>query len=443
MTRWSGVENLLGGTERFRRNFLWIASAHLVAQLIGLISLPIISRLYAPEAFGVLTAYTLVQSLVNSVAFARVDWVIPNSRTSHTAERMIALGVTLGSTTALLFLAGAFLAPEPINRFLGVSPDSNVMLLLALGILSGSCQLIGQSWYILRGDLTLIGWAKLAQAVITLTLALVFGIMGGGGTALVAAYVTGFVAADLVLFIWGDAPVQRTHFSARKLRRVIYFHGKRLASGTALSLVNMMMTVCIAALLVVFYSKEIVGWYGLIFRVASAPIGLLTIALIHSFWSDAAIMAKSDPQSLKNFYIGSIKRLSMVAIPLGAIFLMGPFYVPAIFGPEKWSGAGELLAALTPYLVGTIVFGPTTHLIVYGKGHWQLASDLVTLVLTALAFAFVAQAGHPAWLAITVSSTVVLIGYGARFWLHLLANKYQITKVARRNRGSALYCRQD
>ena len=200
-------------------------------------------------------------------------------------------------------------------------------------------------------------------------------------------------------------------------------------ASTALSIVNIMMTMSLTLLLVLFYSSQIVGWYGLVFRLATAPISLLTTSIVHSFWADAAILAKSDPYALRLFYLGSIKRLGLLSVPFAALFLCGPYYVPIIFGPEDWSGAGHLLMAVTPYLVGMIMFSPTTHLIVYGKAHWQLASDLLTFFLSALGFALVASAGFEAWIAVAVASTFLLFGYLLRFVMHLVANSRQIAMV--------------
>jgi len=65
-------------------------------------------------------------------------------------------------------------------------------------------------------------------------------------------------------------------------------------------------------------------------------------------------------------------------MPFAVVFLFGPFYVPWVFGHEEWRRAGFLLMAVTPYLAGILIFGPTTHLIVCKKAHRQLGCDLLT-----------------------------------------------------------------
>src|SRR5690606_16018177 len=149
-------------------------------------------------------------------------------------------------------------------------------------------------------------------------------------------------------------------------------------------------------LIIHFYGQEVIGWYGLVFRAATAPMNLVSLAIVQSFWVDAVKLVKTDPSRLCTFYLGAIRRLAILAVFVAIAALLGPFYVPIVFGGEEWSGAGLLLAAVTPYLVGLVVFSPTTHLIVYKKAHWQLYCDLGTLIVAAGAFSAVALAGQPA-----------------------------------------------
>jgi O-antigen/teichoic acid export membrane protein len=428
MGRWS--EYIFGGTARFRLNFLRIASANAVAQAIGLISLPILSRLYDPADFGVLTTYTLVQSILLSVVTGKVEWIIPNEKNDRQVRCLISLGLVLTAFLFAIVAASLALIGPQLALFFDFDGGENVLWLLPLGVLAGSVQLLWQAWYVFDGDLWHVANSKFAQALSTTILSLILGFVAKKGGGLVIAYVFGFLVASIVLFLGKGHGIRlKNLYSELNFFGMLSLYGRQMLTSTALGVVNMAVSMSLAGLLIFFYDKQVVGWYGLVFRAVTAPIGLVSAAVVQSFWADAAAMAKGDPLGLRQFYIGSIKRLAVLSIPFALASLSGPFYVPIIFGQEEWSGAGKILMALTPYLVGMIIFSPTTHLIVYKKAHWQLLCDLSTLVLSVVSFAIVASMGYEAWVAVAASSVVLGAGYLLRFWVHLRANQGLISRV--------------
>lgn len=420
---------LVGGSDRFRKNFIHIFSANAIAQVISVITLPILSRIYSPADFGLLTTYTLLQSLILSFITGRIDWLVPNAKSPVRALRLIRLGYVISIALLCLVSVGIFFGRGLIAPALNLAEESKIFLILPIGIMAGAFQLLWQSWYIFTGSLSQVGKSKLIQALVTIFASLALGWTVLGGYALVIAYVFGFCAAAMVLFFGVDTKSKAQMQSKSSNAMHLLSHYKtQLFSSSALSVINVAMTMSLTFLLITFYSAQIVGWYGLVFRVATAPIGLLTTALVQSFWSDAALLAKTDPVELRSFYLSSVKRLTWLSIPIAAVTLCGPLYIPFVFGVEEWSGAGMLLMAVTPYIVGMIIFSPTTHLIVYGKAHWQLASDLLTFIVAVMVFSFAANAGHDAWVAIAAASTALFLGYILRFFIHLSANAHQINK---------------
>jgi len=401
------LEKTLGGTERFQKNFLKIASASLAAQVISLICLPILTRLYTSSEFGIFTTYTMVQSISLAFVTGRVDWLIPNAKSDKDAQKLLALGLLCTAISIFLIAVIMLINTERIASILKMSSDHLALRLLPFGIISGATQL-------------LLHWQAALTVLISLLLGL-FVIQGVNG--LILGYIAGFIVAATIL-IWKARILSATFtfFKPSDFKSATKEHGHQILFSTALSLTNVGMTMSLIVLILTFYGNTILGWYGLVFRLATAPIGLITTGLVQSFWSDAAILVKTKPEQLKRFYIDSTKRLFVVAIPLTLIYLCGPLYIPFLFGKDEWSGAGVILMSVTPYLFGMVVFSSTTHLIVYKKAHWQLICDFTTLVLSIIVFATLALKGHSAAQAIFASSCIMLLGYILRFFVHLKAN---------------------
>jgi O-antigen/teichoic acid export membrane protein len=135
-------------------------------------------------------------------------------------------------------------------------------------------------------------------------------------------------------------------------------------------------------LLASFYSAKEVGWYALVSRLALAPLGLITNAVMQSFWAEAARLVKIDKKKLRDMYLGATLKLGLLSLPVIVLCVAAPLYTAFIFGAE-WDGAGYVLAALTPMIVGQVMVAPLTHLIVHEKQKWQLAWDVVRTVIVA------------------------------------------------------------
>lgn len=415
--------SLLGGSAQFRKNIARMTSAHMIAQAVAFLALPVLSRLYSPEDFAILTTYSVLQSIGLSFVTARADWLLPNARNRYRAALIFSAGFVALIFFSLSITLIMFLFETDIMRYFSLDEEFLIYYLLPVGLIVGGLQLMFQAWYVLGRDLTNVGWARLAQGFATVLLSVALVLIHPGPLGLVISYVLGFVAAALVLGLrLTDLPSIHFRKQVKHSFSIIHFYRTELAASVALATVNITMTSSIILLLITWYDSEIVGWYGLVFRVATAPIGLITTAVVQSFWSEAASLAKTDARRLKTFYLGATKRLVILTLPFLFIFALAPYYIPFLFGEERWSGAGTLLVAVSPYLAGMIIFSPTTHLIVYNKAHWQLWCDCLTLAMSVLVFSLLAFNDFSAEVSIFSSSCAMLLGYVARFSIHLRAN---------------------
>jgi O-antigen/teichoic acid export membrane protein len=401
-----------------------MASANVLAQILGVLSLPLLSRLFSPEHFATLAVFSVFYGICLSFVTVRIDWLVPNARTTLQADQFVGVGSVVTIAFAIFVLISVLAGRAWFEAQLIVPADSVVPLLLPCGVLAGGIYLLLQARAVYSGDLSRLSISKIAQAISTLALSALLGWILVKDSGLVLGYVVGLAVAALTMHkelrLAIRSVSQLTSLRGVGLLRIYRY---QLVSSVSLSLVNVLLQSTPLLLLAFFYDPVVVGWYGLVFRLATAPIGLITTAVSHSFWAEAAALAKRDTAELRRFYLGTVGRLSIIAVPFLFAFLLAPLYVPTLFGQNEWSGAGNLLAAVTPYLVGMIIFSPTTHFIVYRKAHWQLWIDLGTLCLAIPVFGLLAASGQSAWLALLGVSSCSLLGYVVRFFALLYANR--------------------
>jgi O-antigen/teichoic acid export membrane protein len=147
-------------------------------------------------------------------------------------------------------------------------------------------------------------------------------------------------------------------------------------------------------------------------RLATGPVGILTGALGQSFWAEARQLVKKDPFALRNLFLKSTKRLTIISLPVAVICLTGPWYVGQIFGFQKWAGAGAVLAALTPFIVSQIIISTLSPIIVICREeNWLFVWDIVRTILVISIFVLANFLSMQFLYAISAFSIVMTVMY--------------------------------
>ena len=94
------------------RNFTKLLSANVVAQVIGLVVYPILTRMYAPEDFGLLNLFMSIGGVLVILSTAEYYYAIVLPKEEKDAENVFGVGVIwLIATTVLIGLSVAFARP--------------------------------------------------------------------------------------------------------------------------------------------------------------------------------------------------------------------------------------------------------------------------------------------------------------------------------------------
>lgn len=408
-------------TSRYARNFLHLVTANVLAQVILLAAAPLLSRLYGPEAFGVFGIFTAIVGVGLAVVTGRLEWLIPNPRSSRRAGALLAIGLIVTVVSCVAISLTLLVTPREV---LPTSWQTVAdVLWLAPWVLAGTglLQLL-QAWHIRGADLAVLGRAKTFQSIANV------------GVALAAVWVIGKPAAQWGLIVgmmfgaWAGAfglwrgssdirsALERT--SRRRLKLVWCKYQSQIGWSSLAAILNALSLAIVPLLLARHYSVVEVGFYTLTQRIAFIPIGFVSSAARQSFWAEAARRIHSDRSALLELFMSSIRRLWWIAAIVGLAAIAGPLYVGPLFGRDQWEDAGWVLAASAPMLIGQIVASPMSHLEVHGKQHWQAAWDALRILALALAL----EGAGRAALAFPVAVLAMSLVMGAMYALLLGLN---------------------
>lgn len=416
----------------FRRNFVLVLRANVLAQIIAVASMPVLSRLYSSDDFGRFAVFSATASLALSIATWRFDWLIPNSRNILSASALMVLGLCATViTSTIVFLLGllAVLTDAPVLERFGLGATA---LLIPIAMLGAGIVAMLQGWFVRSNDLRAVSRSKISQSYANAGISLLGGFLGVGAFGLISAFiVSSWTGAGMLARNAKQFWKRLRRLDTRRLLATFVTYKREAGWSTLVSLVNATSLYGTVFVLTTFFSLEEVGWYTLMLRVALGPIRLISSSLSQSFWSAAAENARAKQfVELRQLYFRTTRRLALLSIPILVGCCAGPFIVGPLFGNAEWRGAGYVLLAMAPMLVATAVFSPTNHLVVYQRQAYQLLSDVFSILLQFLAIYGTARLNLSFATSVFMMSIAVCIAYGLRFYLHVIANA-EATRVAR------------
>ena len=390
----------------------------LVVQGLGLLLLPILSRLYTPASFGAFGLYQAAILLLTVIACMRYDQAILTAADDREAVALFQLSILVG-----LVMAALLLVPVVLIDAAGLARAMSGALSpywLVPGMLVSGWTLAANAALTRLGDFNGAAASKMAQAGANSTASVAIGLaVPGGGPGLVLADQLSKLSAVAVA-IWrlpsGVAPLLRVDFGAlvTLARRFGDFPRLSVLGG----LLNNGGSFLTPALIYWFYGAETAGQFALVDRSISLPLGLIIITFSQAFSSHYARLLREDARAAKPYFAALIRMAALAGlVPMVLGVLLSPYAFPLVFGAQ-WQEAGVFAQVLAVMYYSSLVMGPVnTALVVAGRLRWQLGWEFGRLILLVAMWAGIAGLGlGPLWALGGYAAVSVVVNF-AYIWL--------------------------
>lgn len=323
-----------------------------VQLLITLITTPIMTRLFAPEAYAVF-------GLVNTAAAVMVGLGMLSLPTAYTAEKDEAKRhEMLHAMLQLLMLTvlTAFLVAVLLTFAGWVIPAWQIpcvaLVFLPVMVLSYGLRLVALNISIQRGGFGNISKAQMAEPLVARGGAVLLGACVGGAPFLVLlSMVAGHLVALGVLLrglpqeIYGHwrSFLQHRGVLAASVRRM----GDFVVFGTASAQAQQLMILAIQMGIASFFSGHLAGQYIFATSILTLPVSVIALASAPVVYHHLMETEKSDPAQLPKHFLAATGLYLLGA--LGAylpLYWLGEDLFAFVFG-EVWRHAGAISSALS------------------------------------------------------------------------------------------------
>lgn len=326
---------------KFAKNIVLVAGGTAFAQLIGVVFSPIITRIYLPEEYGILTVYASVLALISISASLDYQQAIPIADDDEKAINLLALStIVLTFFVAFTVLLFIFLGDE-ILGILDSQTLLNYKYLIPVGVFFTGGYNILLQWTFRMRNYKAITKTKINQSVSSNLLKVILGIFHIGPLGLVLGTVVGQSAGITTLTIpifTEKSLVKKINIKdMRKLaKRYIKFPLYSAPSNYVYTAGSQLPFIFLTSL----FGNNVIGLFGLANSIVNMPMDLIGTSISQVFYAEAANIGKSDPEKLKKLSLQLMKKLALVGlIPVIVLFLCGPELFSFVFGP-KWYEAG-------------------------------------------------------------------------------------------------------
>ena len=412
------------------RSMFVVGGASALGQGALVLASPVLSRLYDPEAFGLLSVYAALLSVLVAAASLRYDLAIPISADAVEAAHLLALSLILTVVSCVLLGIVIVGWGDQIATALGASGLIPYLWLLPVALLVASAAQMLASWAVYQRSFPALGRMRAMQGASQAVCQVVLGLAAIGPGGLIVGDIAGrTVGMEQLLrpLLATLRPIQlsfaRVRFQARR-----QWHFARVM--TLASLLNTLSLQIPFLLIPALFDLASSGQYFLAYRVLVLPASLVAAAVSQVFFGEASFR-REDPRRFRDLAYNATVSLLVFAIPTYAIIAVaGQALIQVVFGPQ-WALAGLYAQILAPSLIFWSVASPISSLLLVGRREVEsLAFTALELALKAAAFAIAAALGSLTVGIVVLSGVTILIDTAA-LWRFLRVPGVRLRELLR------------
>ncbi len=362
-----------------------VATGAAVAQVIALGFAPIITRLYAPEAFGALGVFMAIAGIISVIATLNYAKAIVLPRDDKDAAGLmwlsgiISLGISLFVAMLLFGFRGL------LKNFMGIDSIESFLIFIPMAIFFAGCSNIFQQWMIRKKQFKPTAKIDVAESLAKNGTKTGFGLLAPTAFTLIIVTTLGDAFKAFLLFTSARKLTGLSDFSLKNPKVFKKDHLKLLAKRyrdfpmyrapqNIIFAISQSLPVLLLASL---FGVAAAGFYTLGRKILKIPASLISKSIANVIYPK---LAESINQGNSIFDILKQSTLWLFALgilPTIAIMVFGPKLFGLIFGNE-WIMAGHYARWLSlmvlfmvvnkPCVVATSVLGLQGFLLIYEAG---------------------------------------------------------------------------
>lgn len=400
----------------FIKNLMIYLGSNVIAQAVGILVSPILTRLFSPDAYGIQSVFMALISSLSIVSTLSYQNAIPISDEKEETNLVsLSFLVLLLSTFAVFSIltlqGGLFLS---LFQYQELTPYK---YFIPAGLLCIGFYNILLQYSIKYKSFSVISHTKITQSVVGNLGKILFGFLN------LDAF--GLILGNIIGQSLGVHSLLNEYIRRRKDKNITTgFHGikkvflryrKFAYFSTPCNCIYVFGSQFPVLMLSSLYGSEISGYYSLANTVVNIPCNLIGMALSQVFYSELA-ERRTDEHILKAIHSLLAKTVLIGLIPFLLLILLAPRLFVFVYGKE-WIMAGKFASAMAVQVFFYFIILPVSKVFeIFEKQQYDLVFNCVRL---AILFVIFIAAGN---MGLTAYQTILVYALsGSMLYIFLLA----------------------
>jgi len=339
----------------FFKNIATLSLGAGIGQIVPLIFLPLLTRVYGPESFGVLALYVALISVLGVIASGRYEQAIMLPKDEHDALVLCQVAIMISLTLAGAVLIVVICAGQTIAVLIGNPAIYPWLYFLPVSIVAAGIIQTFTVWHNRKMKFKTTATVRVIQSTSQSLSQLLLGLFTLLG--LIMGQIIGAISASLALLtkINKKDRLALQTISNTKCIRLMREYSRFPKYGAFGAVSNALATQMPIFIITGLFEASITGYFSLTFRVLTIPASLLSTALSQVFYQKVAASYYEQPETIAPLVLKT------------ALVLFGLF---------------------SPVILVMTLFG--TELFIYFFGHdWKLAGEISEILVFAAGIRFI------------------------------------------------------
>lgn len=398
----------------FITNVLKLVSGSVTAQILSILLIPIITRIYNPDDFGIFQLFMSISGILVIVSTFSYQLAIMLPKTEEDAANVTSLCAVLVTFISLLTGAIVLLVPWNIDDIFKTPGISVYLPLLPLIIFLNGMFFVQNFWLSRKTRFGVIAGSRVSNTLTAKVLQIGFSKSSITPLGLIGGYIAGYAFADLFMLKGVKKDIQIfKKVSIKRMKEVAIKYKDFPLFSFWSSIANTISPQVPAFLLAYFYSTSVVGHFSLANQVVNLPMGIVGSAIGQVFFQKVSEVKNGNGKGDMKTIVSEVynKLISIGLFPMILLIILGEQIFTFVFGDE-WGIAGTYVKILVPWIFLVFLSSPITTLYnVFEKQKVWLTFSMVLLASRVIALVIGGTNGTPEFALALYSFT------GVVFWL--------------------------
>lgn len=349
-----------------------LAGGTAFAQALGVLVLPLITRLYSPEEFALFAVYTSIVGILTVAICLRFEIAIPLPEKDEDALSLFMLSLLSNILLTTLLAVVIFFFQESIFTLIQQPQLKPYQWLIPIGVFLAGLYSSLQYWATRKKQFNTIAQTRMTQAVSSSAVQIGAGYLSFGVIGLLFGQIINFSAGIVRLFISFSKETKHliNQISITKLKENWKKYDKFPKYSTFESLANIMAIQLPVIIIAAVAIGPEAGYLMLAMKVLAIPIGLIGGAVSQVYLSNAS--EKYQVGQLSKYTYECILQIIKIGfLPLIIVCILAPFIVPYFFG-TAWQRTGSMMLWMLPWFLVQLTVSPVSMSLMV-TGHQRVA----------------------------------------------------------------------